>query len=63
VAWPLLDWGAVTQTWRQVRSCQYFHAAVTGFPTPPKPIPGDAKAGLANPSARPFGLLTHQNWH
>ena len=47
--WLLLDRGVVNPTWRRVRSCQYFHAGVIGCPTPPKPIPGDAKAGLAFP--------------
>ena len=61
--WLLLDRGAVNPTWRRVRSCQYFHAGVIGCPTPPKPIPGDAKAGLAVPRRTHFGLLTHQNWH
>jgi hypothetical protein len=47
VPWLLLDRGAVNPTPWRVRSCQYFHAGVIGCPTPPKPIPGDAKAGLA----------------
>ena len=43
--------GAVSPTRRRVRSCRYFHAGVIGCPTPPDPIPGDAKAGLGLPGA------------
>ena len=45
--WLLLAWGGVIPAWRRVHSCQYFHAGVIGCSTPPKPIQGDAKAGLA----------------